>query len=186
METLLLPGMDGTGGLFAALQRHLAPELGARVVHFSPDRPRTYEQLLGEIPIPASSFAVVAESFSGPLGIRVAARFSDRVTALVLVTTFARRPSALGRLLRPVLGPLFRVQPPDLALRIALIGMDASAHDVAELRSVLSSVDPKVLAARLREVVSIDVSRELRGSSPDPLHRRGQGPTRRRSRIGRH
>jgi len=62
--------MDGTGRLFASLERHLAPELITRVVAFRPDQPRGYDELLAEIPIPAGPFAIVAESFSGPLRVR--------------------------------------------------------------------------------------------------------------------
>jgi pimeloyl-ACP methyl ester carboxylesterase len=39
--------------------------------------------------------------------------------------------------------------------------MDASATDVAELRAAMSSVAPPVLAGRLREVASVDVSTEF-------------------------
>src|ERR1700679_4387919 len=96
MVTLLLPGMDGTGRLFAAFQPLLAPALGARVCAFPPDRPLGYEQLLAEVDVPSGPFAIVAESFSGPLGILLAARYAERVRALVLVATFARSPSAVA------------------------------------------------------------------------------------------
>lgn len=168
METLLLPGMDGTGRLFGPLERHLVPDLRTRVVAFPPDQRRSYDQLLAEIPVPAGPFAIVAESFSGPLGIRLAAEHPDRVRALVLVATFVRNPSTIARSMHAWLGRhLFRLRPPDVALRMGLLGMDATDDEVAELRAALLLVDPGVMAGRLGAIVSVDVSREFaRGTAP--------------------
>jgi len=160
--------MDGTGKLFAALERHLPPTLSTRVIAFPPDQPRSYDQLLAEIPIPAGPFAVVAESFSGPLGIRLAAKHPDQVRALVLVATFVRCPSRIAPWMLALLGRhLFRVRLPDLVLRFGLIGMDATVEEVGDLRAALLAVDPGVLAARLGEIASVDVSNEFaRGTAP--------------------
>jgi pimeloyl-[acyl-carrier protein] methyl ester esterase len=162
METLLLPGMDGTGQLFAPLEGHLAADIGARVVPFPPDRPRSYDELLGEMTIPAGPFAIVAESFSGPLAIRLASRHPDRVRALVLVATFVRNPSTVAAWMQALLGRrLFQMRLPDLALRLGLLGMDAPDDQLSALRAALLSVAPDLLAARLREIVSVDVSDEF-------------------------
>lgn len=162
METLLLPGMDGTGQLFAPLEGHLAADLGARVVAFPPDQPRSYDELLGEMTIPAGPFAIVAESFSGPLGIRLATMHPDRVRALVLVATFVRNPSTVAGWMQALLGRrLFQMRLPDVALRLGLLGMDAGDDELSALRAALLSVHPDVLAGRLREIVSVDVSNEF-------------------------
>ena len=162
METLLLPGMDGTGQLFAPLERHLGPDVRARVVAFPADQPRGYDQLLDEIAVPAGPFAIVAESFSGPLGIRLAAKHPERVRALVLVATFVRNPSTVARWMHALLGRrLFQMKPPDLALRLGLLGKDAPDDDLSALRAALLSVEPAVLAGRLGEIVSVDVSHEF-------------------------
>jgi pimeloyl-ACP methyl ester carboxylesterase len=175
METLLLPGMDGTGKLFASLLRHLIPELRPRVVTFPRDQPRTYAELLGEVPVPREPFAIVAESFSGPLGIRLAAAYPDRVRALVLVATFVRNPSGMARWMHGWLGRhLFRVRPPDVALRLGLLGMDATANDVASVRAVLREVDPAVLAGRLGEIVAVDASDAFAGGTTPALYIAGR------------
>ena len=162
METLLLPGMDGTGRLFAPLERHLVPDIRARAVAFSPDQPRSYDELLAEVSIPDGPLAIVAESFSGPLGIRLAARHRDRVRALVLVATFVRNPSTLAGWMQALFGRrLFKVRLPDLALRLGLLGMDAPDDELSAVRAVLLTVQPEVLAGRLREIVSVDVSHEF-------------------------
>lgn len=162
METLLLPGMDGTGRLFASFERHLAPDLCPRVIVFPPDQPRSYDELLGEIAVPRGRFAIVAESFSGPLGIRLATKYPVRLRALVLVASFVRNPSTVaGWMLAQFGRPLFRMRLPDLALRLGLLGMDAVDDNVTELHAVLASVEPAVLAERWREIISVDVSHEF-------------------------
>jgi pimeloyl-ACP methyl ester carboxylesterase len=161
VETLLLPGLDGTGTLLAPFARRLEPALAPRIVSFPSDVPLGYDELLERIDIPAGRFAIVAESFSGPLGIRLANRCRDRVRGLVLVATFVRSPSALAAL-SSALGPLlFRLRPPALALRWGLLGADAPADDVNAFRSALACVQPRVLARRLRAVADVDATEDL-------------------------
>lgn len=173
METLLLPGLDGTGQLFAPLQQDLPAELGARVVAYPTHEPYAYDQLLERIAVPAGSFAIVAESFSGPLGLRLAERYADRMRALILVATFVRFSPVFLRWALPLVGQILRFRPPDFALRAALLGDDATATDVAALRKALSSVDPTVLAFRLREIARVDVNAELAATKIPILYMAG-------------
>ena len=168
MQTLLLPGMDGTGRLFVPLTRHLAPTLHPRIVSFPAERRRSYDELLHDIALPNEPFAIVAESFSGPLGIRLAHRHADRCRALVLVATFVTNPSALAASMRALIGPrIFRAPPPGPFLRWALLGMDASHEQLNDLRAALSCVAPEVLADRVRQILAVDVTKEF-ASSPVP------------------
>lgn len=161
MSVLLLPGMDGTGALFRPLVDAFPPELRVTVVEYPRDEVLGYDALLERIPAPDEPFVIVAESFSGPLAVRLAARASPNLRGVVLAATFVRSPRAIPRWAVSPL--LFSVPPPDAALRWALLGDDASADDVARLRATIRSVKPNVLAHRLREIAAIDVSDELRG-----------------------
>jgi pimeloyl-[acyl-carrier protein] methyl ester esterase len=173
MVTLLLPGLDGTGRLFARLQPLLAPALGARVVSFPADRALGYQELLAELEVPSGPFAIVAESFSGPLGVLLASRHAERVRGLVLVASFVRNPTTLTRI-GAALGPrLFRARLPDMALRWALLGMSASDDEVSDVRAAVESVDPAVLTHRLRELTRVDMTREFRSSSVPTLYLAG-------------
>lgn len=118
------------------------------MIAFPPDRPRSYVELLADIAVPDGPYAIVAESFSGPPGIRLAASHPDRVRALVLVATFVRNPSTLAGWMRPLLGRLFRMRLPGVALRLGLLGMDAQDDDLGAVRAALLQVHPAVLAAR--------------------------------------
>lgn len=137
-------------------------------------RRRSDTGLIQEIPVPQGPFAIVAESFSGPLGIRLATQHRERVRALVLVATFVRNPSpllfTLGTLLAPV---LFRRPPPAFAIRWALLGKDAPASEIAELRVVLRTVPREVLARRFHEMAHVDVSDEFRALEVPVLYLAG-------------
>ncbi|MBI4819236.1 MAG: alpha/beta hydrolase [Deltaproteobacteria bacterium] len=175
METLLLPGMDGTGRLFAPLIPHLSSALGARIVAFPPDEPQTYEQLLDAIPIPAGTFCIIAESFSGPIGIGLAARHPDRVRGLVLVATFVESPSTLARWVPTWLSRLlFELRMPNFALRTALLGKTPGLDQLLELRAALRAVKPTVLAARLAAVAAVDAKDQLACSTAPLMYLGGR------------
>jgi pimeloyl-ACP methyl ester carboxylesterase len=173
MVTLLLPGMDGTGRLFDRLLPLLDPAIGARAVSFPPDRPLGYEQLLAELEIPRGPFAIVAESFSGPLGVLLAARYSDRVRGLVLVAAFVRSPSRLARAAASMGPSLLRIGLPDLALRSVLLGRDAGDAELGDVRAAIDSVSAPVLAHRLREIAMADVTTEFASISVPTLYLAG-------------
>lgn len=155
MKLLLLPGLDGTGRLFRPFVEALPSGLEPEVVSYPADLCLSYEELLLRIAVPSGPFAIVGESFSGPLAIRLAAARPAGLRGLILVGTFARQPMPrfLGKLAHPA---LFSLRPPEAALRALLT--DSCVRDVAD---AIASVRPEVLAHRIREVLAVDVAREL-------------------------
>jgi pimeloyl-[acyl-carrier protein] methyl ester esterase len=152
----------------------LDPSLHPQVVSYPLDRPLGYGELLERIEVPVGPFSIIAESFSGPLGVLLASKNRGSVRALVLVSTFARSPRPLLARLGASLGPaLFRWRPPDIALRWALLGMDAGDTDVRDARAAIESVAPSVLAHRLREVSHVDVSNEFASIAAPMLYLAG-------------
>jgi len=101
---------------------------------------------------------LIAESFSGPLAIILAAR--TRVEALILCNTFATAPylSALG--LFP-LSLIARIPPPSLFLRHFIVGAGATDSIVGQVRKAVERVPPGTLAKRARSALKVDVTREL-------------------------
>ncbi len=76
MILALLPGMDGTGTMFSILSRVLPPRFEPRVIDYPARETLSYDALLARIEarLPTDQpYAVVAESFSEPLAIRLAA-----------------------------------------------------------------------------------------------------------------
>ena len=162
MQTLLLPGMYGTGRLFAKLLVQLPSSLNARAVAYPAHEALSYDALLERIEVPAEPFAIVAESFSGPLGIRLALRHQHRVRALVLVATFVSNPTRIAAQLGALLGPyLFHVKPRAAMVRALLLGETASDDQVEAVRDAVGSVAPSVMSRRLKEIVAVNVEREL-------------------------
>jgi pimeloyl-[acyl-carrier protein] methyl ester esterase len=163
---VLLPGMDGTGDLFAAFVRALSPRFKARVIRYPNEMPLSSDQLVAfvrtQLPI-FRPFILLGESFSGPIAIRLAAERPDNLLALVLCASFARNP-------RPALAPLrsainflpMNATLKSLASRWAL-GRFSTPALRRELDAAIASVLPSILRARLRAVMDVDVT--------DALHR---------------
>jgi pimeloyl-ACP methyl ester carboxylesterase len=153
--------MDGTGELFSPLLAHIPADYRPLVVYYPPDQIRSYEQLMESVSEQLSrerEMVLLAESFSGPIGIRYAAENPDRVRALVLCVTFARFP------VPPIVAQIARhfmcARPPDWALRLLLAG-NANEDMLREVRRVMRRVDPTVLADRFAQTSRIDVRQSL-------------------------
>ena len=174
MRVLLLPGMDGTGRLFDAFQQALEPGLEPAVVGYGDAV--EHDDLMRSVPTSSEPIALVAESFSGPLAVRLAegGRFPN-LRAVVHVASFLCPPRAIPRWVAALFGPgLFRLKPPRAFLRWALLGSDPPHEQVAELQAAIASVSPMVLAARLRSIVSLDVRRAFARSRVPILYIRGR------------
>lgn len=118
-----------------------------------------YETLASGISVPSGPCALVAESFSGPIGIRLAARH-PQIEALVLVASFAHSPIRMGRMIARLLPRRWVPVPPAFALRFGLLGKGADDADVHTLRQAIQSAGAEQLAHRLRSVLSVDVRKE--------------------------
>jgi pimeloyl-ACP methyl ester carboxylesterase len=162
LDMILLPGLDGTGRLFGSFVEALPPCLTASVIAYPADAPQTYSQLAMRVRsmLPRDRpFAIVAESFSGPIAIRVAAMKPEGLVAVVLVGTFVRQPVRfVPEWMRHLVGGyLFRVAPPAWLVRRLIAGPDASDELLSGTLAAWRLVEPGVLASRLREALSVNV-----------------------------
>lgn len=168
---VLLPGMDGTGMLFEPLLDALPADVSARVVRYPTDASLSYEALVTRVLAQLADdepFVLVAESFSGPIALRVAATRPAGLRAIVLCASFAISPvpvpAALAKVARP---RLLRAAPFSLQAPI-MLGAGADAPLRGLLRSALEAVSPNVLAFRIGEVLRVDVTDAL-AACPVPL-----------------
>jgi pimeloyl-[acyl-carrier protein] methyl ester esterase len=165
-KLILLPGMDGTGELFADFIKALPVGSEAEVMRYPPDRFLSYDQLMSltQSALSASEpFVLVAESFSTPLAAQLAATKPSNLKGVVLCAGFVTSPlRGPLRYLCLFLAPtLFSVNLPEFAVKYWLAGSNASPTLLAFVRAAISSVKPAVLLARLRAVLTCDASAEL-------------------------
>jgi pimeloyl-ACP methyl ester carboxylesterase len=165
MTTLvLLPGLDGTGELLARFVDALGG-FPTRVIAYPADRAMTYaeHESFARDKLPADEdFLLLAESFSGPIGISIAAAAPPRLKGLILCGTFASNPW-------PVLSPLAKLIGAAPALRIppALMApLLYAGRATPELRGAhaqtMSRVSPLALRARVAAILAVDCKSQLR------------------------
>lgn len=166
-KLILLPVLDGTGKLFAPFVAVLPQSYSPSILTFPTDSFLDYNELLtqlGRAIEGQDQVILVAESFSGPLAVRFAARNPDRVKALVLCASFVRSPvgPTLSVIARALGKALFAIAPPDWAVRQWLLGRDSSDELVELAKSAIRGVEPAVLSRRLELVMKVDVRSQLR------------------------
>ncbi|HLY63059.1 MAG TPA: alpha/beta hydrolase [Terriglobia bacterium] len=162
---MLLPGMDGTGKLFSKFIAALPETFEAVAVSYPTQQYLHYANLenfvRANFPIP-EAYMLVAESFSTPLALKYAATNPANLLGVVLCAGFATSPlRGWRRFLASLVAPfVFYVPMPNLVLKRWLVGTDAPLSLMAAVRAAISSVPPRVLAARLRAVLACDVRAE--------------------------
>jgi pimeloyl-[acyl-carrier protein] methyl ester esterase len=154
--------MDGTGELFSEFIAALPETFEAVAVGYPTERYLSYAELKNFVraACPVSEpYMLVAESFSTPLAIQYAATNPANLEGLVLCAGFATSPvKGWRRFLGSLLAPLvFRIPLPNLAARFWLVGADAPTSLLTAVHHAISSVQPDVLAGRLRAVLASDV-----------------------------
>ena len=174
---LLLPGMDGTGELFADFVRALPSHLVGHVVSYPRNQFLPYSELsvlVTEAARPFDKVVLVAESFSTPLAIEFAATHAEQVTALVLCAGFASSPiGSWIRYFRPLFKSAFALPPSTFLTKSFLLARDASHARVQSVHQAIRSVHPAVLAQRLVAVTECDVKEQLRRVNAPILYLQG-------------
>lgn len=165
LTLVLLPGMDGTGTLFEPFITALGQDVAVQVVSYPAVDALGYSELEAHArqSLPSSGrFILLGESFSGPIAVAIAASQPPGLVGLVLCSTFVRNP-------RPVFGPLRHIAnllPVKLAplpvLSKLLLGRFSTPALRAAFAAAMAQVSARALRARLRAVLGVDVSKQLR------------------------
>ena len=161
---LLLPGMDGTGELLGPFVAALGGDFQVQVVRYPNSEPLGYAELesFARAALPTEGpYVILGESFSGPIAVSLCASASDRLKGLILCCSFVSNPRAAF----PGLRPLVSFLPVALAPVGVLSHMVLGRFSTGALRSVLAhavaQVSPAALRARIRGVLSVNVSAKL-------------------------
>ena len=161
---VLLPGMDGTGELFAGFVAALGDELVTQVISYPPELKLDYEALEQFVRqrLPRDgAFILLGESFSGPVAIAIAAAPPPGLIGLILCCTFARTPVPLLRFLRPLVSILPISGRLTSLLAPFLLGQHASRELRNNLQRALALVPVSTLRMRLRAVLDVDYCARL-------------------------
>ena len=177
MTTLvLLPGMDGTGALFAPLLRELSPAIRPVVVTYPPNERLGYAELaeLVETQLPAAGdYVLLGESFSGPVATLLAGRRPPGLRGLILACSFVRSPypalAPFRRMVRFLPNPTLALGP----LSFALMGRHATPALRRALVEALSSVDPAVMRHRASVALTADAGNSLTAVECPALYLQG-------------
>jgi pimeloyl-ACP methyl ester carboxylesterase len=159
---VLLPGMHGTGELFAEFMSMIPEQERIEAPHYPTNASPSYSQLLKmveSIVPPSEDFVLLAESFSTPLAIQYASTNPPNLRGLILCAGFATSPlrgwrRSFAQLIAPV---AFRLPLPKIAIARFLIGANAPESLHAAVRAAIRSVKPAVLSARLHQILAVDV-----------------------------
>jgi pimeloyl-[acyl-carrier protein] methyl ester esterase len=165
-KLVLLPGMDGSGELLRGFVAALPKEFETETSWYPTDRWMNYVELAGTLRGALSvdePFVLVAESFGAPLAILIAELNPPNLRGLVLCAGFATSPvRGWKRELAMELAPLVsHVTMPKFVAKYLLVGDKAPRALVESVTGAVSWVAPKVLAARVREMMHVDVRAEL-------------------------
>lgn len=164
MHLLLLPGMDGSGALFAAFITALDNRCKVTVVSYPPQAALSYHELesIARTFVPQNEpYVILGESFSGPIAVSLAATAGPQLRGLILCATFVRNPRPRLGWLRPFLGITPVSKLPPATLSPILFGRWTSATLRDQLTRALKPVSPPALRARLQAVMAVDVSNRL-------------------------
>jgi len=163
---VFLPGLDGTGELFRNVLSYVPSPQRAIVVSYPSRRilnPQELVQIIQHALPTEDPYIIVAESFSGPLAIELAAARPTGLKGLVLCASFLSCPfSSFYRIvLWLVKFGLIPVRPPRWAVRRFLLGDDASNDLVEAFYNAIDSVDSNTLLHRIDLVFRTDVRKLL-------------------------
>jgi pimeloyl-[acyl-carrier protein] methyl ester esterase len=142
---VLLPGLDGTGELFAGFLRVLPTSLDTTVVSYPTNIFLPYSELLQLVrdAVPkAEPFVLLAESFSTPLALKYAATSPPNLAAVVICAGFARSPiMGWSGFVKAVAKPwFFKLRPPQSVLEYFLVGRNPPPLLIHTLRQTLQRV----------------------------------------------
>ncbi|KFB66117.1 alpha/beta hydrolase [Candidatus Accumulibacter vicinus] len=158
---VLLPGLDGTGLLFANFAASFGPDVKITVVSYPTDTAIGYSELepIARSFLPKDlPFFLLGESFSGPIAISIAASRPSGLLGLVLCCSFARSPRPSLAVFRPLLAVAPVAALPLALLSFFVLGRFSSPALRRSLAESLAQVSPSVLRARARAALLVDVS----------------------------
>lgn len=160
MKIVLLPGLDGTGALFAPLIESLPKSIDTIVISYPSKVKMDYDELvdfvINKLP-KTEKFILIGESFSGPIAYQIALQKPENLKSVIFVATFLENP-------RPLLLNLIKFLPlsllislpiPEFIIRLFIFKKNSSTELIKLFRKSLNQVAKSILSFRLREITRL-------------------------------
>jgi pimeloyl-ACP methyl ester carboxylesterase len=156
---VLLPGLDGTGELFVPFIEALAGAIETEVIAYPPDRAMTYAEheafVRAKLPRDGG-YVLLAESFSGPIGISIATSAPPGLEGLILCVTFASNPVPIFGPLSRLIGALPAARVPPALMAPWLYAGNATPELRRAYARAMSRVLPSTIRARVAALLAVD------------------------------
>ncbi|WP_190285671.1 alpha/beta fold hydrolase [Montanilutibacter psychrotolerans] len=156
---VLLPGLEATGLLLDEFVTALTARFDVHLLTYPRDRALGYAELTDYVRdrLPRRPYVLVAESFSGPIALRLAAQGGPDLRGVVLAASFATLPLPVKPLLSTLASWVSPRRVPIGVVSAVLWGRWANSEREALLARSLALVEPTVLSARVRAALSVSV-----------------------------
>jgi pimeloyl-[acyl-carrier protein] methyl ester esterase len=163
---VLLPGLEGTGTLFANLLPELPRDLKVIVRGYPQQQFLSYPDLvvwLADVVPKDGRYVLLGESFGSPLAVMFAATHPPNLAGIILSAGFISNPVRhLGFLPRLLAKPfLVQLRPPEFAIKYFIAGADAPKSLLQAIRNAQSAVNPTVFARRAQATLHVDARKEV-------------------------
>jgi pimeloyl-ACP methyl ester carboxylesterase len=163
---VLVPGLEGSGTLFANLLPELPRGLKVVVRGYPQQEFLSYSQLvvwLAEVVPKDGPYVLLGESFGGSLAVMLAARHPVNLAGIIISAGFISNPVRhLGVLPRLLAKPfLVQLDPPEFAIKYFIAGGDAPKSLLQAIRKAQRAVNPTVLAKRAQATLQVDARKEI-------------------------
>jgi pimeloyl-ACP methyl ester carboxylesterase len=160
--------------------RDLGEHFETQVLPLPAEGPQDYaalqDRLEPQLPAGDAPYALVAESFCGPLALRLAAREPRGLSAVVLINSFVVTPVGLARGLAAALAAplLSRLATARRLAALPMLGAGAPDALARELADAVARLPPATLAARLRTVAAANETAAYLTTQVPIFYLRGQ------------
>jgi pimeloyl-[acyl-carrier protein] methyl ester esterase len=163
MNIVILPGLDGTGLLLAGFADRLGGKYKTLVLSYPVNLVRYADLLLWtETHLPDDDFIIIAESFSGPIAIEIAALHPPKLKGVLFIATFASAPRYVPKLLTYLVYlAKLRFFPLWFFARPFVMGRWATSHHGRTFREVIKQVPAATLVERIHQVLNVNVREKI-------------------------
>lgn len=172
---VLLPGLNGTDGLFLPLIDKAPDNFDLLVLSYPTHQKLSYDQLvtfvLKKLEGLCGKYVLIGESFSGPLSLFISDKKPDGLIGTILVASFITAPNLkIGRFLPWTIG--FTLTKPLYSLRLMLSKSENSSF-IKSISVELQKVSPKILADRIQSIFAVNAKVQLENCSVPLMYFQG-------------